>query len=128
MDDGLLLGMSGISNPASRSGVGPSGTHPSVETRQLEEAAHTFEAYFLSLMLKEMRKTVPENSFSGAGPGQGIYQSLFDEALGQALAQHGGIGLSQVLVQQQLKNEQKTPQDFGGIDRYLKYRGLPTGR
>jgi flagellar protein FlgJ len=65
----------------------------------LKEAARAFEAYFISSLLKEMRKTIPTGGFVGSGRGQEIYQFLLDEALAKKMSETGGIGLSKLLVQ-----------------------------
>lgn len=65
----------------------------------LPEAAQAFEAYFISSMLKEMRKTIPQGGFINSGKGQEIYQSLLDEALAKKMSETGGIGLSRILIQ-----------------------------
>ena len=114
-------------------GVGASvplapGSKPDPELRKLQEATGQFEAYFLSLMMKEMRKSVPQGGLLGNGLGQDIYQSMFDDALGSAMAQRGGIGLSKAMLGQYIRQHpQKSPQDSTGIDRSSQHESLPTG-
>ena len=96
---------------------GTAGAPADVESRRLQDAARSFEAFFLSYLMKEMRKTVPQGGAFGNGPGQEVYQSLFDEALGQAMAQNGGIGLSKLVIQQYLKKDQRSPKGLSQINR-----------
>ncbi|HET6466488.1 MAG TPA: rod-binding protein [Nitrospiria bacterium] len=107
----------GMSGPRSLRQPGTAGAPAEVESRRLQDAARAFEAYFLSYMMKEMRKTIPQGGAFGNGPGQEVYQSLFDEALGQAMAQNGGIGLSKLVIQQYLKKDQSSPKGFIQINR-----------
>ena len=67
------------------------------ETKNLEETAKNFEAVFLSMMVKEMRKSVP--GLFGKGPGSNIYESMFDQMMGQSLAEGQGLGLAPQLLQ-----------------------------
>ena len=107
----------GKSGPRSLRQPGATGAPADGENRRLQEAARAFEAYFLSYLMKEMRKTIPQGGAFGNGPGQEVYQSLFDEALGQAMAQNGGIGLSKLVIQQYLKKDQINPKGFSRINR-----------
>lgn len=59
---------------------------------KIAEAAKGFEGYFIQLMLQEMRKTVPKTEKSGFG--DDIFESLFDQALAQKMAENPGIGLA----------------------------------
>jgi len=75
---------------------------PEASPAELAEAATQFEAYFLNVLLREMRKTVESDSvFSGdAGSRPGGYQALLDDALARHAARAGGIGLADQLTRQ----------------------------
>ena len=62
-----------------------------------KEAIEGFEAVFLSRILKDLRETLTEG-FGGAGPGGDIYMSLFDQAVSEAMARAGGIGLKDQMM------------------------------
>lgn len=64
----------------------------------IKKAAKEFESYFISYMLKEMRKTVPADSLFGGGRGEEIYRSFQDEALAKSMVESGGIGLSDLII------------------------------
>ena len=62
------------------------------DNKKMAEAAAGFEAYFIQQMLTEMRKTIPKTETSGFG--SAIYESMFDQALAQKMAESSGIGLA----------------------------------
>ncbi len=62
----------------------------------VEEAAQRFEALFMSMLVKEMRKTLPQGPF-GAGPGADTYEAWFDEHVGQSVAASGAMDLVGIL-------------------------------
>lgn len=69
------------------------------ETR-LRDMAKEFEATFLSMLLKEMRQTLePEGGFFAGDTGD-VQGGLFDLYLGRHLAEVGGIGMANSLIQQ----------------------------
>jgi len=64
---------------------------------EIEDAARQFEAMLLQIVIKEMRKTVPEGMFASSG-GE-IFQELFDQELSNEMLGNGeGLGLAQSLV------------------------------
>jgi Rod binding domain-containing protein len=62
------------------------------------EAAERFEALLATLLVKEMRRALPEGTlFPGAG--SDVYDAWFDEHVGSALADGDALGLaSQVRI------------------------------
>lgn len=62
-------------------------------------AAQQFEALLLSQLMATMRQTVPEGMF-GSGTDSHIWRSMMDQALSSQMAQAGGIGLADILVEQ----------------------------
>ncbi len=67
--------------------------------RTLEGVAQEFESLFIQQLLSVMRPESDEDSLFPGSAGQDIYASMMDQALGQALAQRGGIGLSKPLFE-----------------------------
>lgn len=68
----------------------------------LVHAAHQFEAYFISYMLKVMRETVPEGLVPNK---QGAYfHSFYDQEIGLRVAEAGGIGLARLIEEYAEKN------------------------
>jgi Rod binding domain-containing protein len=56
------------------------------------DAAREFERLFATLLVKEMRATLPEGFF-GQGAGSDVFDGWFDEHLGSALSEGRGLGL-----------------------------------
>ena len=86
--------------------VGALDTHANAQAASLKrttaqdspaEAAQRFEELLGSMLVKEMRKALPEGFF-GEGPGADVYGGWLDEHLGKALAASGGLGLRDVLL------------------------------
>jgi peptidoglycan hydrolase FlgJ len=78
---------------------------------ELAEAAREFEAYFLKLLLAEMRKTVSGGGlFGGEGnifsdSSAESYRALLDDALARHAARAGGIGLGDQMLAQWEKSQ-----------------------
>jgi len=62
------------------------------------QAAKEMEALFVTQLVKAMRKTVPESGLMSGGRGEETMRSFQDEALGQAVAERGGLGLAKSLL------------------------------
>lgn len=58
-----------------------------------EEAAERLEGLFATLLVKEMRRALPEGFF-GDGSAADIYGGWFDEHVGEALARDGALDLA----------------------------------
>jgi flagellar protein FlgJ len=65
---------------------------------QLVKAAEGMEAIFIELMLKEMRKTVQNNSLSMENNASKIYRGMMDHEMSQTAARTGGIGLADQII------------------------------
>jgi Rod binding domain-containing protein len=91
-----------LSTPPMELGAAPSllaGRLDRNNAHSVDEVAKGFESLFVSLVLKEMRQSLgPEGLFGGDG--SDIYGGMFDQYLGQALAQNGGFGLAQQIRRQ----------------------------
>ncbi len=70
------------------------------QERAVKDAAHQFESYFLSHLLKTMRETIPEGGIFQQGFGNDVYTEMLDQEYARILSEGGGIGLSQVLERQ----------------------------
>ena len=76
---------------------------------KLKEACEGFESLFLNMMLKEMRKTVPESETSNSYA-MGMYQELLDEEIAKTASKGKGIGIADAMYNQlsaQLRNSYK---------------------
>lgn len=72
------------------------------EDGQLKKACQEFESYFLYMMMKEMRKTVPETKLFHGGRAEEIFRDMMDEETSKDMAKSpaGGIGIGNMLYQQ----------------------------
>ena len=57
-----------------------------------DAAADKFESLLATMLVKELRKGLP-NGFFGGESGSDIFEGWFDEHIGKALARDGGIDL-----------------------------------
>lgn len=67
---------------------------------QLKKVSKDFESIFLGYMLKQMRKTVPEDPIFGNSNAKDIFESMYDDATSKELSKAGGIGLASILYKQ----------------------------
>lgn len=74
------------------------------------EAAEKFEALFATMLVKEMRKALPDGFFGSEADGD-IYAGWLDQHLGQAIAKSGDLHLAPML---QRSLERETTRDGGG--------------
>lgn len=68
----------------------------------LKDAAHEFEAYFISNLLKEMRATVPKGALENKGGA--YFYSFYDQEIGRLAAEAGGLGLARMIREYTEKN------------------------
>lgn len=69
------------------------------DEKKLREACRGFESAFLQKLMAQMRATVPKDGLLH-GPYEDKYLSMFDQALGDKLAEAGGIGLADMMYAQ----------------------------
>jgi flagellar protein FlgJ len=77
----------------------------------LKDAAHEFEAYFISNLLKVMRETVPKGALDNKGGA--YFYSFYDQEIGRLSAQAGGLGLANMIHEYTEKNA-SSPSSFKG--------------
>ena len=75
-------------------------TDADVERLRLNQTGEEFEALLLEMMVKEMRKTVPESPLFGQERGREIFMEFLDGEYGRVMAQRGGIGVADFLLRQ----------------------------
>ena len=68
--------------------------------QELRDACKGFEAMFLNIMYREMRKTVPKYPLFGESNAESIFKDMRDTQLMQNVADSGGIGLADMLYKQ----------------------------
>jgi flagellar protein FlgJ len=62
----------------------------------IDQSAKQFEGMFLSMMLKEMRKTVPESELFNSNSMK-LYQDMYDQQMALEMAKEGPLGLATML-------------------------------
>ena len=69
---------------------------------QIREAAEMFEAHFLQMMFREMRRTnFNENGFFSRNNAENIWTEMLDEVIAdQASTTNGGMGIADMIYQQ----------------------------
>lgn len=70
------------------------------QEKALKEACKGFEGMFLSMMYKEMRKTVPENTLFGKSNAEKIFEDMRDTEMMKNIADGGGVGIADMMYRQ----------------------------
>lgn len=68
----------------------------------LKNACRDFESVFVTYMLKQMRRTVPQDGLFGAGQAEKMYTSMMDTEVAKKISQQRGLGLAPMMYQQML--------------------------
>ncbi len=76
----------------------------------LKKACRTFEAYFLQVMWREMRKTVPKGGFLHGGFAEDMMTDRLHQAYSEEAAKGGSMGLADMLERQLSTRLYKKPQ------------------
>ena len=64
------------------------------------QAAKGFEVHFMQQMMRNMRKTVPENPDLANSRGYQVFRGMLDDQYAEIAARTQGIGLAEVIVKQ----------------------------
>ena len=76
------------------------------ENPAMRKAAEEFEAVFINELLSHMDQGLStEGPFTG-GQSEGVYRSLFDDAVAKELAKRGGIGIADNIYREMLKMQE----------------------
>jgi flagellar protein FlgJ len=85
----------------------------------LKRAAHEFEAYFISNLLKVMRETVPKGALDNKGGA--YFYSFYDQEIGRLASEAGGLGLAKMIHEYTEKNAPSlkflAPTADNGVDK-----------
>lgn len=76
------------------------------DTEEIKVACQEFEAYFLNMMLTEMRKTVDTSgSYVETSNAENIFQQMYDEQITASMAKSSnGLGLADMMYKQLTSN------------------------
>ncbi len=70
------------------------------DPKRLKEACQGMESLFINMMLKEMRKSIPNSGLFPRSLQEDIYTSLFDQQVAQVASEKGkGIGIADMLFE-----------------------------
>ncbi len=75
------------------------------DREKLQQTAQQFEAIFIQQMFKEMRNSIPEGGLIKRGNADSIYTQLQDAEAAKVMAERGGIGLADLMLQELLKQD-----------------------
>jgi len=89
------------------------GPRASQGVKTAEQAAQDFEALLLNQMLSEMWQTVPKEGVLEGGRAEKMYYDMFHENVANSIAESGGIGIKEELLEDMKRQEGKG-----------KYKGL----
>lgn len=85
-------------------------TTDTLKDKKLLQASKDFEAIFIRQILTSMHSSASKNDVFGKnGPGQEIYQSIYDNKLADQIAQGQGLGVGKVLYRQISQRNHPTP-------------------
>ncbi|MBL4803062.1 MAG: rod-binding protein [Emcibacter sp.] len=79
--------------------------------RKARETAESFEAVFLSQILKSMSIGLKSDGPFGGGQGEEVFQDVLSEQIATQIARSGGIGLSDSVYREILKTQEVSPSD-----------------
>ena len=71
--------------------------------KELKKVAKDFEALFISMMMKSMRQTVPEDKVTGGGKAEETYRFLLDQEYANAASRRGGVGIASMVEKELFK-------------------------
>ena len=89
------------------------------DDKKLKETCKEFESLFISMMMKEMRKTVPESELLSSSFATDTYQEMFDEEISKSASKGNGIGIADAMYRQisaKLKNTYKVKDNENNIE------------
>lgn len=96
-------------------------TTKAVNKKDAKAAASEFEKFFLSFMMKAMKKTVPKSELINTGIADDIYFDMFLDEVAEQSVKSGGLGLAKIIEEQiitdekikdeQIKKEEKSIQE-----------------
>ncbi len=69
------------------------------DQRKIEQIAKGFESMFFSMLCKEMRGTLEPGTLFGGDQGD-VLGGLFDQFMGEHMAQGGGLGIAAMIRKQ----------------------------
>ena len=82
-----------------------------IKDQRIHKVARDFESIFLSQLVRAMGKTLPEGSITTGG----MADLMFDQVMGQALSEGGGIGLAKIIYRDLLSKDVSDNSEKGDV-------------
>lgn len=79
--------------------------------KKARETAESFEAIFLSQILKSMSAGLKSDGQFGGGQAEEVFQDLLSEQMATQISRNGGIGLSDSVYREILRTQEVDPTD-----------------
>lgn len=70
------------------------------DDKELKDVCRQFEAYFIDQMMKQMRKSVPEEGLVKKSQGEKIFEDMLFQEYATESTQGEGIGIAKMLYEQ----------------------------
>ncbi len=71
------------------------------ELQELDKVTKDLESVFTYMLMKEMRKTVPETGLISGGRGEEIFRDMLDEEMAKNISASGeGLGIAKMMYEQ----------------------------
>lgn len=98
---------------------------PEAKRAAFDRVVESFEAVFVSQLVRGFRETFCKDFWGGAGYGKDIYAGWFDQALAEAMTKAGGIGVRDQLERWVFPaKEEASPGPADSVEaRGLRFRG-----
>lgn len=106
MDANFSQLQSGVLSSGHKIKYGPTAEPKTAQEISAKRAADEFEAIFISQMLKSMSTGIKTDGPFGGGQSEDIYRELMNEELGKTISKNGGIGISDAIYREMLKNQE----------------------
>ncbi|MGB9792466.1 MAG: rod-binding protein [Thermacetogeniaceae bacterium] len=96
-----MQGVSGVAPPPAGGRGAPAGERSGeLGDKKLREACQELEAVFWHLLLRSMRKTIPEGELFERSSEEKIYLDMLDEQYAILLARQDAAGIGRILYEQ----------------------------
>ena len=79
-----------------------------------QQAGRRMEALFATMLVKELRRTLPNEGFFGSGPGADTFNGMLDEQIGEQLASRGALGIAERVIVALMNDRQDAAQQQRG--------------
>ncbi len=95
-------------------GLGNSQDSDEAKRAKLRSASEGFEAIFIQRMWEQMRENVPKDGLMSSKD-EKFWQSMYDQELSKSMAEAGGIGLADMMMEQLDGTKQSRPTYVNGL-------------